>query len=444
MKHLKKYLEDNPPLVLILSFLFLIVVGSLLLSLPISQNATKVPYIDCLFTATSSVCVTGLVTVATYSTWSFFGKLIIIILIQMGGLGFMTFATLIALVMGRRITLKDRLIIKEQTNSIDMQGMVKLIRYILISTFTIETIGAFLLMTKFVPMYGFKGIFYSFFHSISAFCNAGFDILGPNSLIDINTNFFILLVIGLLIVIGGIGFNVILDILHNGFDFKKFSLHSKIVLTTTVLMLSITSVLIFAMEFLNPETIGNLSLTDKISNSVFQAVTLRTAGFSAIDQSKLLDSSSVLSILNMFIGGSPAGTAGGIKTTTFALLIIVALSEIKGQEDVEVFNRRIRFSQVKKALAIITLSMVWVIFVTFAILVIDKAKYLDVVYEVVSAFGTVGLTRSLTPTLNIISKILIISTMYIGRVGSLTILFALSNTKNKKAYKEAHENIIIG
>lgn len=444
MKRLKKYLEDNPPLVLILSFLFLIVVGSLLLSLPISQNATKVPYIDCLFTATSSVCVTGLVTVATYSTWSFFGKLIIIILIQMGGLGFMTFATLIALVMGRRITLKDRLIIKEQTNSIDMQGMVKLIRYILISTFTIETIGAFLLMTKFVPMYGFKGIFYSFFHSISAFCNAGFDILGPNSLIDINTNFFILLVIGLLIVIGGIGFNVILDILHNGFDFKKFSLHSKIVLTTTVLMLSITSVLIFAMEFFNPETIGNLSLTDKISNSVFQAVTLRTAGFSAINQSKLLDSSSVLSILNMFIGGSPAGTAGGIKTTTFALLIIVALSEIKGQEDVEVFNRRIRFSQVKKALAIITLSMVWVIFVTFAILVIDKAKYLDVVYEVVSAFGTVGLTRSLTPTLNIISKILIISTMYIGRVGSLTILFALSNTKNKKAYKEAHENIIIG
>lgn len=444
MKHLKKYLEDNPPLVLILSFIFLIIVGSLLLSLPISQNATKVPYIDCLFTATSSVCVTGLVTVATYSTWSALGKLIIIILIQMGGLGFMTFATLIALVMGRRITLKDRLIIKEQTNSIDMQGMVKLIRYILISTFTIETIGAFLLMTKFVPMYGFKGIFYSFFHSISAFCNAGFDILGPNSLIDINTNFFILLVIGLLIVIGGIGFNVILDILHNGFDFKKFSLHSKIVLTTTVLMLSITSVLIFAMEFLNPETIGNLSLTDKISNSVFQAVTLRTAGFSAIDQSKLLDSSSVLSILNMFIGGSPAGTAGGIKTTTFALLIIVALSEIKGQEDVEVFNRRIRFSQVKKALAIITLSMVWVIFVTFAILVIDKAKYLDVVYEVVSAFGTVGLTRSLTPTLNIISKILIISTMYIGRVGSLTILFALSNTKNKKAYKEAHENIIIG
>lgn len=444
MKHLKKYLEDNPPLVLILSFIFLIIVGSLLLSLPISQNATKVPYIDCLFTATSSVCVTGLVTVATYSTWSALGKLIIIILIQMGGLGFMTFATLIALVMGRRITLKDRLIIKEQTNSIDMQGMVKLIRYILISTFSIETIGAFLLMTKFIPMYGLKGIFYSFFHSISAFCNAGFDILGPNSLIDINTNFFIMLVIGLLIVIGGIGFNVILDVLHNGFDFQKYSLHSKIVLTTTVLMLSITSVLIFAMEFLNPETIGNLSLTDKISNSVFQAVTLRTAGFSAIDQSKLLDSSSVLSILNMFIGGSPAGTAGGIKTTTFALLIIVALSEIKGQEDVEVFNRRIRFSQVKKALAIITLSMVWVIFVTFAILVIDKAKYLDVVYEVVSAFGTVGLTRSLTPTLNIISKILIISTMYIGRVGSLTILFALSNTKNKKAYKEAHENIIIG
>ncbi len=380
------------------------------MSLPISQNATKVPYIDCLFTATSAVCVTGLVTVATYSAWSVLGKLIIIILIQMGGLGFMTFATLIALVMGRRITLKDRLIIKEQTNSIDMKGMVKLIRYILISTFSIETIGAFLLMTKFIPMYGFKGIFYSFFHSISAFCNAGFDILGPNSLIDINTNFFILLVIGLLIVIGGIGFNVILDVLHNGLDFKKYSLHSKIVLTTTVLMLSITSVLILAMEFLNPETIGNLSLADKISNSVFQAVTLRTAGFASIDQSKLLDSSSVLSILNMFIGGSPAGTAGGIKTTTFALLIIVALS----------------------------------IFVTFAILVIDKAKYLDVVYEVVSAFGTVGLTRSLTPTLNIISKILIISTMYIGRVGSLTILFALSNTKNKKAYKEAHENIIIG
>jgi len=279
MKHLKKYLEDNPPLVLILSFIFLIIVGSLLLSLPISQNATKVPYIDCLFTATSSVCVTGLVTVATYSTWSALGKLIIIILIQMGGLGFMTFATLIALVMGRRITLKDRLIIKEQTNSINMKGMVKLIRYILISTFTIETIGAFLLMTKFIPMYGFKGIFYSFFHSISAFCNAGFDILGPNSLIDINTNFFIMLVIGLLIVIGGIGFNVILDVLHNGFDFQKYSLHSKIVLTTTVLMLSITSVLILAMEFLNPETIGNLSLADKISNSGFSSCDIENGWF---------------------------------------------------------------------------------------------------------------------------------------------------------------------
>ena len=443
MKRLKRYLEDNPPLVLILSFLLLIFVGSLLLSLPISQSMGKIPYIDCLFTATSAVCVTGLVTVATFSAWSVLGKIIIIILIQMGGLGFMTFATLIALVMGRRITLKDRLIIKEQTNSIDMQGMVKLIRYILISTFTVETIGALLLMIKFVPMYGVKGVFYSFFHAISAFCNAGFDILGPNSLIDINNHVFILMVIGLLIVIGGIGFNVILDIVHNGFNFKKYSLHSKIVLTTTILMLSITSILIFVMEFSNAATIGNLGFIDKISNSIFQAITLRTAGFASIDQSKLLDSSSVLSILNMFIGGSPAGTAGGIKTTTFAL-IIVALSEIKGQEDVEVFNRRIRFSQVKKALAIITLSMVWVIFVTFAILVIDKAKYLDVVFEVVSAFGTVGLTRSLTPSINTISKILIIVTMYIGRVGSLTILFALSSSKNKKAYKEAHENIIIG
>lgn len=444
MKKIQKYLKDNPPLVLILSFFSLIIIGSFFLWLPISQNKIKIEYLDCLFTATSSVCVTGLVTVPTFSAWSVFGKTIIIILIQMGGLGFMTFATLIALVMGRRITLKDRLIIKEQTNSIDMQGMVKLIKYILISTFMFETIGALLLMIRFVPMYGFKGIFYSFFHSISGFCNAGFDILGPNSLIDFNTQWFILMVIGLLIIIGGIGFNVILDIVHNKLNFRKYTLHTKIVLTTTILMLSITSILIFVMEFSNPYTIGKLNVFNKISNSIFQAITLRTAGFASISQSDLLDSSSVLSILNMFIGGSPAGTAGGIKTTTFALLIIVAISEIKGREDVEVFDRRIRVSQIKKALAIITLSLAWVIFVTFLILLIDKAKYLDVVYEVVSAFGTVGLTRSLTPNFNSISKILIIMTMYIGRVGSLTILFALSNSKNKKAYKEAHENIIIG
>ncbi len=414
------------------------------MSLPISQNNSHVSYLDCLFTSTSAVCVTGLVTVPTFSAWSVLGKVIIIVLIQMGGLGFMTFATLVALVLGRRITLKDRLIIKEQTNSIDIQGMVKLIKYILLCTFTIELIGSLLLMTRFIPMYGVKGIFYGIFHSISGFCNAGFDILGPNSFIDVRSDLFILAVVGLLIVIGGIGFNVILDVIRNKWNFRKYSLHSKIVLTTTIIMLVITSILIFAMEFNNPLSIGTLKLSDKIGNSIFQAITLRTAGFASIDQAKLLDSSSVLSILNMFIGGSPAGTAGGIKTTTFALVIIVAISEIKGSEDVEVFKRRIRYTQVKKALAIITLSLLWVVFVTFTVLFIERVRYLDVFFEVVSAFGTVGLTRNLTPSLSSISKMLIIMTMYIGRVGSLTILFAISRSKNKKAYKEAHENIIIG
>ncbi|MDY6064713.1 MAG: TrkH family potassium uptake protein [Finegoldia sp.] len=431
-------------MVLIISFLLLIIAGSLLLSLPISQNSEDITYLDCLFTATSSVCVTGLVTVPTFSSWTVVGKVIIIALIQVGGLGFMTFAVLLALILGRKITLKHRLIIKEQTNSFDMKGMVKLIKYILIATFTIETIGALLLMFRFIPMYGAKGIAYSFFHSISGFCNAGFDIIGPNSLIDVNGDAFMLMVIGALIVLGGIGFNVIIDVVNNRLNFRKYSLRSKIVFTTTILMLVITSILIFLLEYKNPATIGNLSMGDKVSNSIFQAITLRTAGFASIDQAKLLDSSSVLSIINMFIGGSPAGTAGGIKTTTFALLIIVTMSEIKSYKDIEVFNRRIRSSEVKKAIAIVTLSLVWVSFVIFAILAIDKVSYLDALYEVVSAFGTVGLTRNLTPSLNAVSKLLLIITMYIGRVGSLTILFAISGSRENKLYKEAHEDIMIG
>lgn len=444
MKTYKHYLENNPPLVLLLGFFILILIGSFLLALPISQQAPDVTYLDCLFTSTSAVCVTGLVTVPTFSAWTTFGKVIIISLIQVGGLGFMTFASLLALVLRRKISLKNRLIIKEQTNSLTMSGLVRLIQHILVYTFMIEFVGAILLMFRFIPMYGAKGIAYGIFHSISAFCNAGFDLIGANSLIDVNTDTFLLTVIGVLIILGGLGFTVMTDLMENHFHFRKLSLHSKIVMTTTELLLGLTTLLIFVLEYHNPETLASLSVGDKLSNAFFQASTLRTAGFQSISQTALLDSSSALSVFNMFVGASPAGTGGGIKTTTFALLIIVALSEIKGNEEIEVFHRRLRWTTVKKAIALMMISLVWVLLVTFIILMVENARYLDVIYEVVSAFATVGLSRNFTSSLSAISKLLIILTMYIGRVGSLTILFGLSSNKHPKEYKEAHEDIMIG
>lgn len=441
----KDSIQESPPRFLVSGFLVVIVLGALLLHLPIaSKEGIWTPLLDCFFTATSATCVTGLVTVNTAAHWTTFGHIIIILLIQIGGLGFMTVATLMALLLGKRITLKDRLIIQEQMNTFSLSGMVKLIRYVIISTFLIEGVGAILLSFKFIPMFGLKGIWYSIFHSISSFCNAGFDILGPNSLNDYITSPIVMLTVSFLIILGGVGFNVYMDITSNKLNFKKYTLHTKIVLVMTVILLMVGFFGVLILEYDNPETIGNQGALGKILGSWFQSVTVRTAGYTSVDQGALKDSTAAICMLLMFIGGAPAGTAGGIKTTTFATLWMVLINEIKGNEDIVVFERRIKFSVIRKAIAILMIGALWVAFVIFVMLIVEPYSLVDISYEVVSAFATVGLTRNLTPSLTTFSQILLIISMYLGRVGTMTLVFALANKKQRSLYKEAYGNIIIG
>ncbi|WP_300408290.1 potassium transporter TrkG [Lagierella sp.] len=445
ISELNKKLLHNPPLYLVLGFLVVIFTGAILLALPLAAaNGKATPLLDSLFVSTSAVCVTGLTTVVTATHWNLFGQFILISLIQIGGLGVMTISTLAALVLGKRITLSSRLVIREQVGTHGYSGMVKLIRYVLISTAIIESIGAFLLSFTFIPQYGFlKGIWFSIFHSISAFCNAGFDLIGEESLMTLRNMPQVMIPIALLIIIGGIGFNVYMDITKNKLNFNQYSLHAKVVLTTTLILLLSFTTIFLVLEFNNDLTIGMLSLRDKVINSFFQSVTLRTAGFSAISQTGMYNSSAISSMVAMIVGAAPASTGGGVKVTTIALIFMVLISEIRGDDDIIIFNRAIRFSQVKKAISAFIIYMLWILIVGNIITYIEPFKTVDVFYEVVSAAGTVGISRGITAILSPISKILIIITMYFGRVGILTIIFATRERKQKK-YKEAYGNIILG
>lgn len=443
--NIKSKLESNPPAVLTLGFFLVITVGSILLFLPFSSKNFKFTnFLDCLFISTSSVCVTGLSTINITNQFNAFGKIIIMLLIQIGGLGFMTMATMVAMILGEKITLKNRLIIQEQMGSTKLSGMVKLIRYVMLSTFLIEGLGAVLLSFTFIPKYGVKGIFYSIFHSVSAFCNAGFDILGTNSLESFNTNSYLLLIISVLIILGGLGFNVYIDISKYKLNFKKYSLHSKIVVVMTIGLLLFGTIVFFILENHNVKTLRNLNFVDKVINSFFQSVTTRTAGFASLSQTGLTESSTILSIFLMFVGGSPASTAGGIKTTTIFLLIVTTISFVQNNDEIEVFSRRISFSIVKRAIGIFVISIILVNSVVFVLSLIEDYSFIDLLFETVSAFATVGLTKDLTPHLKDITKMIIIILMFIGRVGPLTIIFSFYNKVNKKKFKYANGNVIVG
>lgn len=446
VKKIRHRVVNNPPRFLAMGFFAVIFIGSLLLMLPFAtQEGQATTYMDALFTATSAVCVTGLTTVVTASHWTLFGQIVIIILIQIGGLGFMTIATVMAMVLGKRITLNDRLIIKEQMNTVSLSGMVKLIRYVLASTFIIEGMGALLLSFQFVPEFGLaKGIYISIFQAISSFCNAGFDILGNSSIVPYNTNPLVVLTIGILIILGGLGFNVYMDLTANKLNYKKYALHTKIVLSITGILLIVGTLGFLGLESFNQGTLEGMDVFSKILNSFFQSVTTRTAGYFSIDQGQLTDPSVMLSTLLMFIGGSPAGTAGGIKTSTFAMLLLITFSEIRGSSEIEIFNRRISSDQGKRAISIMMLGLAWVLMITLIMLAVEPVAFADLLFEVTSAFGTVGLTRNLTPNLTALSKLLLILSMYIGRVGTMTLVFAFANNKDKKMYKEAYGNVIIG
>ncbi len=363
-----KDIKFRPVQILTIGFALVILIGAILLTLPVSSNSgNQTPFIDALFTSTSAVCVTGLVTLDTGTYWSYFGKTVIICLIQIGGLGFMSFATLISLVIGKRITLQERLVMQEAMNAFSLQGLVKLAKHVLIFTFFVESVGALLLSTVFIPDYGLaKGIYFSIFHSISAFCNAGFDLIGQfRSLTVYADNAVIILTISFLIASGGLGFYVWYEI-FNYRKQKRFSLHSKLVITVTSILILGGAILMFLFEHNNAATIAPMSFKGKILSSLFASITPRTAGFNSISTSDMTPAGRFLTVILMFIGGSSGSTAGGIKTTTAGILVMTVISVVKGRDDTEIFKRRIGKEIIYRALAItiigigliITVSMI--------------------------------------------------------------------------------------
>lgn len=440
-------LKLNPAQVLVLGFAGLILIGATLLNLPIaSQDGKSIGFVNALFTAASAVCVTGLVVVNTATHWTIFGKVVILILLQIGGLGFMTLATLVALLLGRRITLKERLIIQEELNQFTLSGLVKLTRYVILSTIMIEGLGALLLSIRFIPTYGFvKGVSFSIFHSISAFCNAGFDLTGE-SMVPFVDDVIVNLTVIFLVIVGGLGYTVYMDISQNK-KFKRFSLHTKLVLIISALLLLFSFLVIFIVEYDNPATLGKLSFKGKILASAFQAMTPRTAGFNSIDTGAVTNTTAFLTIILMFIGGSPGSTAGGIKTTTVGAIVLAIISVIKGTNDVEVYRKRIPHDLVYRALAVVGIGLALIIFVTMILSLTEKeASFLDIFFETTSAFGTVGLSRGLTPNLSVLGRLIITLTMFAGRVGPLTMAFAFAKKQReyKGTYRYPEERILVG
>ena len=442
----------SPAKVLVLGFAILILVGSLLLLLPIStRSGESIGFINTLFTATSAVCVTGLVVADTNTTWSAFGQVVIILLIQIGGLGIMSVATLMSLVLGRRIGLKERLAIQESLNEFTLTGIVRIFKYILYATFVIELIGAIALSTRLIPMFGIRsGIAKSIFHSISAFCNAGFDILGTNenkftSLINFNNEPVVLITISLLIILGGLGFIVWRDIATTR-KFSLFTLHTKVVLIVTAILVISGAVLIAIFEWNNASTLKNMSIDNKILNAWFHSVTPRTAGYNSLPIDKMSEPSKFLTIFLMFVGGASGSTAGGIKVTTLSVLIIATLSFIKGENDINLLGRRIPPTVLRKSIAITTISSIFILISIMVLLINKEGSFMEVVFETFSAFGTVGLSTGITPALSATSKIQIILTMFLGRVGPLSAALLISFRPNNKdlPYKFPEGKISVG
>ncbi len=438
--------------IILLSFLIAIFIGALLLYLPISSaDGKSVSFLDALFTATTSTCVTGLVVTPTVTQWSLFGQIVILALIQIGGLGVITIMSGVMMLLQRKIGIGDRLLLQDAFNLNSLSGLVSFVKKVVLGTFIIEGAGALLYMTVFVPEFGAKGIWISVFTSVSAFCNAGVDIIAENSLCNYALNPVVNLVTCTLIILGGIGYVVWWDVLRvlksskKANVFKSLTLHSKIVLTATFILIVLGALLIFAFEYNNPQTMKDCTLWEKIQLSVFQSVTTRTAGFASVPQENLSNASSVICLLLMFIGGSPVGTAGGIKTVTFAVIAASALSSIRNKEDTEMFGRQLSKQAVSKAVAVACMSFA-IMFVSTALLsAVTDASALDIVYETVSATATVGLSRNLTASLNSIGKLIIIVTMYLGRVGPISLALAFNRKQdNHNIVRNPTEDISVG
>lgn len=446
MKCKFRWFRLAPPQILVMGFASIILLGTLLLTLPIS-NTTGEPldFIDALFTATSATCVTGLVVKDTGTFFSTFGQVVIILLIQVGGLGFMTMATLFAFMLKRKISLRDRLLLQEAMNQNTMEGIVRLIRKVLFFSLIIEGAAAILLTTRWAFDMPFgKALYFGIFHAISMFNNAGFDLFGDfRSLTGYVYDPIVNFVVMFLIVSGGIGFIVLSDLV----DFRRnrrLSLHSKVVLSMTAFLIVFGAVVIFVFEYSNPRTLGSLNWGGKILGSLFQSVTPRTAGANTLDLGSMRQASQFFIIILMFIGASPGSTGGGIKTTTFTLIIGAVISMLRGREDIVLFRYRLAQERIFKALTITLLALLLVMSVAMVLSTTEDSSFLMILYETTSAFGTVGLTLGLTTHLTLIGKILISFTMFAGRLGPLTLAYALGPKKGKELYRHPEGKIIIG
>lgn len=440
----------SPTKIIAVAFASIILLGSLLLMLPIaSRNGISCGFRPALFTATSATCVTGLVLYDTWTQWSGFGQVVIISLIQIGGLGFMSAASLGFLILRKKIGLKHRLVMAQALSLNDMDGVVRLQKTVLIGSFAVEGVGALILTLRFWPEYGFrKALRWGIFHSISAFCNAGFDILGcitPGaSLIEFQSDPIVLLTLGALVIIGGLGFLVWQEIAEKR-SFRKFSVYTKLVLMTTLVLLLFGTGAICLLEWNNPATLGPMHWTDKLLNGFFQAVTLRTAGFASVDQAFLTEGGKGVSLLLMLIGGSSGSTAGGLKTVTFVTLLLFLWARARGRDTVCAFKRVIPNTQVMDAMTIFGILVSLALFGGVFISATSPVGFTDALFEAVSALATVGLTAGVTPNLSILSQFLIIVYMYFGRVGVLTIsLGFLMGDKAEERFRYAQTNLLIG
>ena len=431
--------------IILVGFFSVIALGTLLLCLPFSSAKGEfTSFTDAFFTATSATCVTGLAVNVTAEYWSVFGQVVILLLIQIGGLGFMTLITLIVFFIRGRVGLFNRKVLMQASSIPNFGSVFKLFRYILIGTLVAEIVGAGVLAIEFVPEYGSsRGIYLAVFHAVSAFCNAGFDIIGKNSLVPYLGNPLVILTVAVLIIVGGLGFLVWSNVLEGKFRWKKFNLHTKIVLIATAVLIVVPTLLFLLFEW--NYTLKDLSFGEKLLASFFQAVSPRTAGFYTVDQAQMSESAYVLTIVLMFIGGNSGSTAGGIKTTTLVIILFSVLAEAKKCDCIIVGKRKLPAGDAKTASAILSIYTMMIVVSTMIICAIEPSATLkEVLYEIVSAICTVGLSLGVTAELSVISKLIIAVLMFVGRVGSISVVLAFGGTKKTSPVDLPTENIMIG
>ena len=422
----------------------IIIIGAFLLSLPIaSVDGREISWLDALFTATSATCVTGLIVLDTGKDFSLFGQWVILILLQIGGLGIMTFSTMFAFLLGKKITLRQRLILQESLNQFSIGGLVRLAKYIFIFAFIFEFIGSLFLYYFWhnLPI-NHHPLFLSVFHAVSAFCNAGFSLYS-DSLVQFNTHPAVNLIFIILIIVGGLGFLVLFEIVEYPIK-KKLSLHSKIVLQTSFILIFVGAGIIFFLEHSNPDTLGFLSIPGKIMGSLFQSITARTAGFNTLATSRLSNASLFFIILLMFIGASPTSTGGGIKTTTFSVLLLNTLASLRGKNHLSLYKRRISVDVIRKAWEIAFLSLLWTVLMLILLSHVEKFRFIELFFELISAIGTVGLSTGITPSLSLSGKIIIIVTMFFGRLGPLALAFSLITKRKPELIEYPEEKLMVG